>query len=122
MKASEIDQTVRILEKGWKDTRGVLNQQERALVETYVSFLRTLARTCLERGWRVWFKPNQVVHWGEGGFGWLSILLRTGELEEVPDLPGEVRFLADLSEKRTLGDEITLTTLERITHEADHWL
>jgi len=122
MKASEIHQTVRLLEEGWKDTRGVLNQQERALVEIYVRFLRTVARTCLERGWRVWFKPNQVVHWGEGGFGWLSILLPAGEPEELPDLPGEIRFLADLSDKRSLGDEITLTTLERIAYEADHWL
>ena len=122
MKASEIDQTMRLLEKGWKDTLGVLNQQERALVETYISFLRTVARTCLERGWRVWFKPNQVVHWGEGGFGWLSILLPAGEPKELPDLPGEIRFLADLSDERKLGEEITLATLEQITHEADHWI
>ena len=122
MKAGEIHQIVRLLEDGWKDKRGLLNQQEGALVETYVSFLRTVARTCLERGWRVWFKPNQVVHWGEGGFGWLSILLPAGEPEELPDLPGEIRFLADLSDKRTLGEEITLTTLERITYEANHWL
>ena len=122
MKANEIDETVRFLEKEWDDTCGVLNQQERVLVETYVSFLRTVARTCLQRGWRVWFKPNQVVHWGEGGFGWLSILLPAGEPEELPDLPGEIRFLADLADKRKLGEEITLATLERITHEADHWL
>lgn len=121
MKASEIDQIVRVLEKRWKDTRRMLNQQEKAVIETYVSFLRTVARTCLERGCRVWFKPNQVVHWGEGGFGWLSVLCSTGEPKEVPDLAGEVRFLADLSDKRTLGEEITLTTLERITHETDQW-
>lgn len=121
MKGSEIDQTVRILEKKWKDTRLLLNQQEKALVETYVNFLRTVARAYLERGCRVWFKQNRVVHWGEGGFGWISVLCPTSEPKGVPDLPGEVRFLADLSDQQSLGEEITLTTLERITHEADQW-
>jgi len=122
MKASEIHQTVRLLEEGWKDTRGVLNQQERALVETYLRFLRNVAGVCLKRGWRVWFRPNQVVHWGEGGFGYLSILLPAGQPEALPDLPGEIRFLTDLSDKETLGEEITLATLDRITYEADYWL
>ncbi|MFQ5853172.1 MAG: hypothetical protein ACE5JU_21645 [Candidatus Binatia bacterium] len=122
MKPSEVGQTIRLLEKGWKDTCGVLNRQEKVLVETYLGFLRRAAKTCLEKGWRVWFKPNQVVHWGEGGFGYLSILLPAGEPETLPDLPGEVRFIADLSDEKTLGEEITLATIEQITYEADRWL
>lgn len=121
MKAGEIDQTIRLLEKEWKDTCGVLNRQETVLVETYVSFLRSAARTCLEKGCRVWFRPNQVVHWGEGGFGYLSILVPAGATADLPDLPSEIRFVTDLSDER-LGVEITLATLEHITYMSDHWL
>ncbi len=121
MKPAEINQTIRFLEEGWKDTCRVLDQREKALVETYLSFLRTVARTCLERGWRVWFRPNQVVHWGEGGFGYLSILLPAGEPEALLDLPGEIRFITDHSDER-LGEEIMLETLDRITYEPDRRL
>jgi len=122
VKSSEIGQTIRLLEKGWTDTCGVVEQQEKALVETYLTFLRTVAQTCLEKGWRVWFRSNQVVHWGEGGFGHLSILLPAGEPESSPALPGEVEFLADLSDKQRLGEKITLATLDRIIYEPDRWL
>jgi len=122
VKPGALDETVRLLEKSWKDTCLVLNEQEKALIETYLAFLRGVARTCLEKGGRVWFRPNEVVHWGEGGFGYLSILLPAGQPEALPDLPGEIRFLTDLSDKETLGEEITLATLDRITYEADYWL
>src|SRR3972149_10246141 len=102
MKPHEVEQTIRLLEKGWKHTCGVLDQQEKALVETYLGFLRGVANACLERGWRVWFRPNQVVHWGEGGFGHLSILLPARGSELLLDLPGEIEFLTDLSEKQRL--------------------
>jgi hypothetical protein len=121
MKASEAVQTIQRLEEEWKKVCPVLDQREKALVETYISFLRTGARTCLQNGCRVWFRPNRVVHWGEGGFGYLSILLPAGEPEGRPDLPGEIRFITDLSDER-LGEEITLATLERITYEPDRWL
>lgn len=121
MKSSEIDQTIRLLEQEWKDTCVVLDQKEKALVETYLGFLRSVAKACIEKGWRVWFRPNQVVHWGEGGFGYLSIFVSADALAELPDLPGEIRFITDLSDKR-LGEEITLATLERITYKSDHWL
>lgn len=122
MKSSEIDMTIGLLEKEWKDTCRVLDQHEKALVETYLRFLRTVARTCLERGWRVWFRPNQVVHWGEGGFGTLSILLPAGEPEPIANFPSEIRFLTDLSDKDSPGEEITLETLERITYKSDYWI
>jgi hypothetical protein len=123
MKAGEIDQTIRLLEKGWKNTCGVLNQQEKDLVETYVTFLRSVARTCLQRGWRVWFRPNQVVHWGEGGFGHLSIFIPgRRKADSWPDLPAEVKFISKLSNNKSLGEEITLRTLDRITYTSDHWL
>ena len=55
MKSAEIDRTIRLLEQGWKNTCGILDQQEKAFVETYLGFLRAVARACLERRWRVWF-------------------------------------------------------------------
>lgn len=121
MSAHDIIQVIQGMEKEWKQVCLALDREEKALVDTYLSFLRSVARTCLERGCRVWFRPNQVVHWGEGGFGYLSILLPAGEPEERPDLPGEVRFITDLSDER-LGEEITLATLERITYEPDGWI
>jgi hypothetical protein len=121
VKPSEIDQTIRLLEQEWKDTCGILDQKERALVETYLGFLRCTVKSCIENGCRVWFRSNRVVHWGEGGFGHLSILLPAGEPAKLPDLPAEIRFITDLSDER-LGEEITLATLERITYKLDHWL
>ena len=122
MTAHETIQMIQSMEKEWKQVCLALDQHEKALVVTYLGFLRRAAKACLEKGCRVWFRPNQVVHWGEGGFGYLSILLPAGEPEALPDLPGEIRFITDLSDEQTLGEEITLATLERITYEPDHWL
>lgn len=114
-------QTIQRLEEEWKDVCAKLDEQERALVETYLEFLRRVAHTCLERGWRVWFRPNRWTHWGEGGFGSLSILLPTGEPEPLADLPGEIRFQTDLPGSQERGEEITLATLDRITYQPDSW-
>ena len=121
MATNEVAPTIHRLEEEWKKTRVVLDKQEKVLVETYLRFLRRVAKACLERGWRVWFRPNQWVHWGEGGFGSLSILLPTDEPEPLVDLPGEIRFLRELSDKDRRGEEITLATLDRITYEGDRW-
>lgn len=121
MAANEVAPTIQRLEEEWKETRVVLDRQEKVLVETYLRFLRRVAKACLEAGWRVWFRPNQWVHWGEGGFGSLSILLPTDEPEPLADLPGEIRFFRDLSDKDRRGEEITLATVDRITYEGDRW-
>jgi len=121
MAANEVAPTIQRLEEEWKETRVVLDRQEKVLVETYLRFLRRVAKACLEASWRVWFRPNQWVHWGEGGFGSLSILLPTDEPEPLVDLPGEIRFFRDLSDKDRRGEEITLATVDRITYEGDRW-
>ena len=121
MATNEVAPTIQRLEEEWKETRVVLDRQEKVLVETYLRFLRRVAKACLEASWRVWFRPNQWVHWGEGGFGSLSILLPTDEPEPLVDLPGEIRFFRDLSDKDRRGEEITLATVDRITYEGDRW-
>jgi len=115
------DQTIQRLEGEWKAVCTTLDEQERALVETYLGFLRHVARTCLERSLRVWFRSNQWTHWGEGGFGSLSILLPTGEPQPQADLPTEIRFLTDLPDSRELGEEITLATLDQNAYRLDSW-
>ena len=121
--SSEIDQTIRVLEKNWKRSRQILNQQEKAFVDTYLDFLRSVARACLKAGCRVWFRPNQVAHWGEGGFGHLSVLLPVRrKFNLLPELPAEVEFITKLSSSRGVGKEITLITLDRINYEPDLWL
>jgi hypothetical protein len=108
VKSSEIDQTIRILEKDWKRACQFLNQQEKVFVDTYLGLLRGVARTCLEAGWQVWFRPNQVVHWGEGGFGHLSIFVPgLRKANSMPELPAEVEFITKPSNNKSLGEEIT---------------
>ncbi len=109
------------LEEEWKEICVGLSEHEKALVEIYLGFLRRVAHMCLERGWRVWFRPNRWTHWGEVGFGSLSILLPTGEPEPQADLPSEIRFLTDLPDSQKLGEEVTLATLDRITYQLDRW-
>jgi hypothetical protein len=92
---------MRVLEKTWKRSCQILNQQEKAFIDTYLDFLRSVARACLQAGWRVWFRPNQVVHWGEGGFGRVSIFI-PGRRKAIlpPELPAEVEFITKLSQKK----------------------
>jgi hypothetical protein len=113
------DQTIQSLEGEWKEVSKTLDEQERAFVETYVGFLRRAAHACLEKGWRVWFRPNRVTHWGEGGFGSLFILLPESGPKLRADLPTEVRFLTEFPENKKLGEEITLATLDRIMYRLD---
>jgi hypothetical protein len=115
------DETLQRLEKEWKEVCGTLDEQEKVLISTYIGFLRQIAHTCLEKGRQVWFRPNQWTHWGEGGFGSLSILLPAGESEPQADLPSEIQFLTELPDTKNLGEEITSTTLDRISYEPDRW-
>jgi len=118
---NSIAQIIGRLEREWKDKCEELDSHEKALVEAYLGFLRHVARTSLGRRWRVWFRPNRWTHWGEGGFGNLSILLHAGELEPRAALPSEIRFLTDFSDIQKVGDEITLESLDRITYQPDAW-
>jgi hypothetical protein len=99
-----------------------LSEHERALVEGYLGFLRHVARTCLHQGWKVRFRPNRVVHWGEGDFGALFIRLPAhAEGFLRPNLPSEVQFVRDMSTEYERAEEVTLDTLDRINYRVDPW-
>ncbi len=120
--ADVVSETICLLEQDWDATRRELSDRERALVEVYLGFLRHVARTCLLRGWKVRFRPNRVVHWGEGGFGTLFVLL-PGQAESVPrpKLPSDVCFLTEPSREYERVEEVTLDTLDRINYEVYPW-
>jgi hypothetical protein len=45
-----VAQILQRLEGDWKEVCETLDEQEKALVETYIRFLRQIARVCLEKG------------------------------------------------------------------------
>ncbi len=117
-----VSETIGLLEQGWDATRRELSERERALVEVYLGFFRHVARTCLLQGWKVRFRSNRVVHWGEGGFGTLFVLLPArAESLPRPNLPSEVRFLTEPSREYERLEEVTLDTLDRINYEVFPW-
>ncbi len=118
---STIEETVEHLVQQWTGVCSELDSHESALVKTYLGFLRHVARTCLEKGCRVWFRPNRWTHLGEGGFGRLAILLPLGNPEPSPNLPIEIQFLTEVPKEREPGEEISLAMLDRITYEKDAW-
>jgi hypothetical protein len=120
--ADVVSETIGHLEQDWDAARREISSRERALVELYLSFLRHVARTCLLQGWRVRFRPNQVVHWGEGGFGTLFVLL-PAQPESLPrsNLPSGVRFVREPSTEYQRAAEVTLETLDRINYRVDPW-
>jgi hypothetical protein len=116
-----IGQTIKLLEQEWSEVCAALDSHESAFVEAYLGFLRRVASACLERGCRVWFKPNRWVHWGEGGFGRMHILMPPDDSEPAAHLPIEVHFITEVSQEQEPGEEISLSTLHRITYERDAW-
>ena len=120
--AGVVLETIGHLEQDWNATRRDLSDRERALVDVYLGFLRRVARTCLLKGWKVRFRPNRVVHWGEGGFGALFVLLPT-QAESLArwNLPSEVHFVREASTEYERAEEVTLDTLDRINYELFPW-
>ena len=58
-------------------------------VDTFAAgFLRSVAQDCVQAGWRVWFRPNQVVHWAAGHL----VLLLDNEKQFDAQVPAEVEL------------------------------
>jgi hypothetical protein len=102
----------------YKETKERFDNLEKGLVDCYIDFLRKVAKYYLQRGRRVFFSENQVVHWGEGNFG---LLLIEGD-EETDEVFGEyiseIRFKPKINEKTIKGYiEIKAKNLEDIRYE-----
>ncbi len=61
------------LKSFWKDTKELFGSLEKSLIDCYIGFLREITKIYIQTGKRVFFKENQLVHWGEGDFGELII-------------------------------------------------
>ena len=83
----------------WKETKTRFDGLEKELVDCYISFIREVAKYYLQQGRRVFFKENNVVHWGEGNFGWL--IIEGGEdVDEVfGEYISEIRFESKISKE-----------------------
>jgi len=109
---------MRPLESLWKETEEKFDKLEKALIDCYIDFLREVARSYLEESRRVFFRENQVVHWGEWNFG--SLLIEGDE--EVDDVFGdyisEIRFETEINEKILEGYlEIKKEDIEEIRYQ-----
>lgn len=87
----------------WKETKQQVEQLERTLIDTYIAFLREVAKTYLQQGRRVFFRENRVVHWGEWNFGTLAIEGNEKVKEIFGDYISEIRFESKLDEKALRG-------------------
>ena len=106
------------LESLWKETKQRLDKLEKTLVNSYIAFLREVAKIYLKQGRRVFFRENRVVHWGEGNFGTL-IIEGDEEVREVfEDYISEIHFEPEISEKIIKGYvEIKEENLEDIRYK-----
>ena len=85
------------LKSQWKKTQKKFDELEKELVDSYILFLRGVARFYLEQNRRVFFHENNVVHWGEGNFGRLVIEGNEDTYDVFGDYISEIQFKADIS-------------------------
>lgn len=91
---------------------------ERQLIKQYISSLGKIAKMFLQKGRKVYFKQNRVVHWGEGGFGDL-IIEGTEKSEELfGECISEITFIQKLNKEILKGYiEIKESSLALINYE-----
>ena len=83
----------------WKETKEFVDKQEKEIAEKYINFLCEVARAYIEKDIRVFFKENRVVHYGEGGFGWMIIESNDDTYEVFGEYILEIRFESKISDK-----------------------
>jgi hypothetical protein len=102
----------------WKKTEEFVEQHEKQIAEKYTRFLREVARRYLSKGKRVFFKENRVVHYAEGGFGWLIVECDDDEYEVFGAHVPEIMFEQKVNERDIKGFvEIKEENLENIKYE-----
>ena len=104
--------------KLWEETKGFVYSYEKEITKKYIHFLRGVARHYISRGKRVFFRENRVVHYGEGGFGWMVIESDDDGFEVFGEHILEIRFEHELNEKDIRGYiEIKKENLEDIKYK-----
>ncbi|MDY6861729.1 MAG: hypothetical protein SV062_01935 [Thermodesulfobacteriota bacterium] len=83
----------------WKETKQHFDRLERSLIDCYINFLREVAKSYLKEKRRVFFRENQIVHWGEWNFGCLIIEGNEYVGEVFGDYISEIRFEPNISNK-----------------------
>lgn len=83
----------------WKVTKAEFDGRERELIACYISFLRAVAVFYLQQSRRVFFRENNVVHWGEGNFGWLVIEGNEEADEVFGEYISEIQFKPEISQE-----------------------
>lgn len=105
----------------WLKTRKQYHELEGEIIKVYIDFLQKVAEYYLKQGRRVFFRENQVVHYGEGGFGSLIIEGKEDIHQVFQEYIPEIQFEVDL-EKETKGyEEIRLDSLDKIRYQQDEW-
>lgn len=108
---------VKDLESLWKETKQQFDKLEKALVDSYITFLREVVKIYLKQGRKVYFRENRVAHWGEWNFGTLIIEGDEKVSEVFGDYISEILFEPEFSEKVIKGYvEIKEENLEEIRY------
>lgn len=81
----------------WAKTDARVRSLEQEIVDTFINFLREVAKHYLQQGRLVYFRENTVVHYGEGRFGKLTIEGNEDVCDVFGDYIYEVNFEPDVS-------------------------
>ena len=81
----------------WKKSKTRFDGLEKEIIDCYIAFLREVAKYYLQQGRKVFFKENNVVHWGEGNFGWLVIEGKEDADEVFGNYISEIQFEPKIS-------------------------
>jgi len=106
------------LKTQWEETKEFVDKREKEIAENYINFLREVAKVYIKKGKRVFFRENRVVHYGEGGFGWMIIESDDDPYEIFGDYIPEIHFEVKISEREERNyTEIKEENLKDIKYE-----
>ena len=102
----------------WKETEDFVQSHEKEIAEKYIHFLREVAKHYISKGKRVFFRENRVVHYGEGGFGFMIVECDDDMHEVFDGYITEIRFDQKVDGKEIKSYiEINNENLEDIRYE-----
>jgi len=114
----EGDRNMEDLKVLWRETKEFVEEQERRIAEKYIHFLRRVAEAYIRSGKRVFFRENTVVHYGEGGFGWMIIEAQEDPYQVFGGYVQEIHFETKVSEREKRNyKETTEQNIQEIKYE-----